>query len=636
LRALCFTLVLVCLSAAVRGTCAEKPVYLSPVAIAADRGGMTLYIAEETARSVAVFDIPSGKVVRTFTVPEQPNGVALSPDGSRLYVTCNSPDGTVAVIDTKSGSLVQTIAAGHTPCCPVMNRKGDFLYVCNRFEKSVAVIDCARGKAAHSIPMLREPIASVLTPDDKHLFTVNHLPTGELITDYVREGIMRIGTYVPSSEFYTSSREKYAASCVVLVASTSNSELEELIMLPPGSTGAKGICISPDGRYVYVTHILARYQLPTSQLDRGWMNTNALSIIDAVKMKYVTTVLLDDLDCGGANPWGVVCSPDGANLCVAHAGSHEISIIDRAALHERIDRVARGEDVPCVARTIEKIPNDLTFLVGLRRRVPLDGKGPRGIACAGAAVYAAEYFSDSVGIVPLASGGGDARSVALGPARPMTPERAGEMYFNDAGICFQHWQSCASCHPDARMDGLSWDLLNDGVGNPKNTKSLLLSHMTPPVMITGIRKDAETAVRAGMKFIQFSMPDESAAAAIDAYLRSLEPVPSPALEQGKPSRDALRGKEVFEQAGCAKCHSQPLLTDMKKYDVGTGTGRERGLAFDTPTLVELWRTAPYLYDGRTDAMKSVLSEYNPDDMHGATSKLNYLEMYFLLEYLLSL
>ena len=52
--------------------------------------------------------------------------------------------------------------------------------------------------------------------------------------------------------------------------------------------------ISPDGKYVYATHILARYQMPTTQLERGWMNTNALSIIDVEARKLLNTVLLDD------------------------------------------------------------------------------------------------------------------------------------------------------------------------------------------------------------------------------------------------------------------------------------------------------------------------------------------------------
>lgn len=50
---------------------------------------------------------------------------------------------------------------------------------------------------------------------------------------------------------------------------------------------------------------------------------------------------------------------------------------------------------------------------------------------------------------------------------------------------------------------MNWDLMNDGVGNSKNCKSLLFSHPTPPSMISGIRETAEHAVRAGFKFIQF-------------------------------------------------------------------------------------------------------------------------------------
>ena len=148
------------------------------------------------------------------------------------------------------------------------------------------------------------------------------------------------------------------------------------------------------------------------------------------------------------------------------------------------------------------------------------------------------------------------------------------MYFQDATLCFQQWQSCASCHPnDARVDGLNWDLLNDGAGNPKNTKSLLLSHQTPPCMITGIRKNAEMAVRSGLKFIHFaSVPDEIAQA-MDEYLKGLIPVASPYLVGGRLSEAAERGKVNFDKH-CASCHSGPYYTDMKQYMVDWTTPRD--------------------------------------------------------------
>ena len=51
--------------------------------------------------------------------------------------------------------------------------------------------------------------------------------------------------------------------------------------------------------------------------------------------------------------------------------------------------------------------------------------------------------------------------------------------------------------------------------------------------------------------------------AIDEYLKSLQPVPSPHLVDGQLSPAAVRGKELFfsERVGCANCHPAPLYTD---------------------------------------------------------------------------
>jgi mono/diheme cytochrome c family protein len=401
---------------------------------------------------------------------------------------------------------------------------------------------------------------------------------------------------------------------------------------------------SPDGRYIYVTHILARYQLPTTQIERGWMNTNAMTIIDVSSDKVLTTVLLDDADLGAANPWGAACSEDGKYVCVSHSGSGEISVIDRIQLHEKLDRVSKGQRVSDATSCLADVPNDLSFLSGLRRRIRLEGIGPRNMVLIGSKGYVCEYFSDSIGVFELEpSVTAKAVSLPLGPSLPLTSVRQGEIFFHDASLCFQKWQSCASCHPgDARADSLNWDLLNDGIGNPKNTKSMLYAHPTPPSMMGGVRENAEAAVRAGIRYIQFAIRPDADAAAIDEYLKSLRPLPSPLLvkdsKSGKPvlSESAIRGKQIYEKARCADCHCGPYFTNQKKYDVGTGTGVHQGSAFDTPTLIEVWRTAPYLYDGRAATMKEVLRQFNPDDKHGITSDLTDKEIDQLAEYVLSL
>jgi cytochrome c peroxidase len=271
---------------------------------------------------------------------------------------------------------------------------------------------------------------------------------------------------------------------------------------------------------------------------------------------------------------------------------------------------------------------------------------------AGQKLYAANYFSDTLSVIDLSrkqNGGNEegsstpraplkAESIALGPRVEMDLERKGEFYFHDANICQQGWQSCSSCHPSgARADALNWDLLNDGVGNPKNTKSLLLAFQTPPAMWLGVRESAGSAVRAGIRSILFTKQPETVALAIDEYIKSLKPVPSPKLEHGKLSSAAKHGQEVFVRAGCATCHPLGLFTDLHQHDVGTRAPYDKpGDKFTTPTLVELWRTAPYLHDGSAGSVREVITARNPYDQHGRTSNLSADEIDDLCAYLLSL
>jgi YVTN family beta-propeller protein len=590
------------------GRAAEQ--YLSPAAMVADGAGKTLYIAEATARQVAVFDTETAKVTATIRMPAEPTGLALTSDGTLLYVTCSGPQGKICVINTRQAKLLRTLPAGHTPNAPVLSPDGGFLYVCNRFDNKVSVINTRERKQVAEIPALREPVAADITPDGKWLYVGNLLPHGPAKADSV--------------------------ACNISVIDAGKNAFDRDISLPNGSTGLHGLIVSPDGRFVFASHILARYTVPTTQLERGWINTNAVSIIDAGRKGLIETVLLDDVDYGAANPWALACTSDSKYLCVTHAGIHELSIIDLTALLDKIKsyRQTNAGQAPSPAanaysaygsgtQTPSDIPNELSFLYGLRSRVKLSGKGPRAMAVVGQTAYVAEYFTDSMTVVDMSNiPRFRTSSIALGPKLEMTARRQGEMLFHDASICFQAWQSCASCHPsNARADGLNWDLLNDGLGNPKNTKSLLLAHKTPPAMITGIRENAEVAVRAGITHIHFAVRPEEEAAAIDEYLKSLDPVPSPYLRDGKLSQSARRGRKLFQSAGCAKCHEGPLFTDMQKHDVGTGEGLDQGVKFDTPTLIEVWRTAPYLYDGRAATVQEVLTKHNPQDKHGATSNL---------------
>jgi YVTN family beta-propeller protein len=593
---------------------------LSPTALVATKDGATLYIACATGDRVLRFDTASRSVTASIPLPAPPLGLALSADESRLLVTCAAPQSLVCVLDTASGTVAALLPAGHSSTAPVLSPDGRTLYVCNRFNDDVSFLDLETRQELRRVKVRREPIAAALTQDGKFLLVANHLHDGRADLDYV--------------------------AAVVSVIDTALAEVVKELTLPNGSGVLQDLRVSPDGQYAVVTHLLGRYQLPTTQLERGWMNTNAKTIIRLDRLEVVNTVLLDSVDSGAANPWGIAWSADSATLAVTHAGTHELSVIAFPDLLAKLAKLpaepqaGQATDYTAASRSQTDVPNDLAFLVGLRQRLklPATDRGPRAVVLLGTRAYVANYFSDTLAVVDVASQYPRWESIPLGPKPVMNIVRLGEFYFHDAEICFQGWQSCASCHPgDARVDALNWDLLNDGMGNPKNNKSMLLSHRTPPSMSMGIRETAETAVRAGLRHILFTVQPDAVPEAMDEYLKALEPVPSPYLVDGQLSPAALRGKQVFEQANCAACHPAPLFTDLQPYDVGTRGPLDRpNDIFDTPTLIELWRTAPFLHDGSAATLREVLTSRNPDDQHGKTKDLNDDQIRDLVEYLLSL
>ncbi|MBM3501252.1 MAG: c-type cytochrome, partial [Armatimonadetes bacterium] len=508
----------------------------------------------------------------------------------------------------KGKKVTGRINVGKRPSGLALTADGSRLYVCNRMSDDVSIVDLAAKKELARVPAVREPVHAAVTPDGKLLFVANLLPLGR------------------------NDDPKLAAD--VTIVDTEKAEVVGQVRLPTGCTDVGEICVSPDGKFVYVVSVLARFLVPPTQITRGWINTNALSILDVSTQQEYATVLLDELDRGAANPYGVAMSADGAKLYVSHTGCHEITVLDRTKLHEIIEATKPEERAD--------LSRDLTFLYrnDVTTKYDAGGKGPKGIALSpdGAQLLVANYYSDTLTALKADDGKVKA-TVALTEPREPDIARRGEALFFDADLCFQQWQSCGSCHPDGRVDALRWDLLNDGLGNPKNAKSLLLAHKTPPAMAHGVRDTFEVAVDAGVKYILFRMPEGDQVEALSSYIRAMEPEPSPHLEDnGKPSAAAQRGKKLFEsdRTDCSKCHPAPLYTDLQSYDVGTRSELDSDGEFDTPTLVEMYRSGPYLHDGNAVTLKEVLVDRNPDDKHGKTKDLKPQEIDDLVAFMLSL
>ena len=536
--------------------------------------GDKLYVADETGKAVYCVSL-NGELEKTYKSTRKINGLAT--DGSYVYALEGSLDGTVVKLSV-SLEVVGEAFVGHTPTAmAVAGGKG---FVTNRFSNSVSVIDLSAFSVASAVGVDgREPIAAVAVGD--LVYVACHLADG------------------------TSSDDVVSANVAVISADTNT--CVKTIELINGASGVKDICATPDGKTVYVSHVIGRYAFPVTQMDRGWINTNGFSVIDTATNTATCAILLDEVDHGAANPWGLTVSSDGKYLTVALAGVNEVMIIDLAKMNKKIDSVKSGS-ADAMVKTIADISNYLPFLNDCRTRVEV-GVGARSVVEYNGVVYCGLYYDGGISAVSLSDKKASTLNFAEQPETSLY--REGQILWNDATVCYQNWQSCSSCHPDTSTDGLFWDFsILDKVSF--NTKSPILAFRTPPVTFSGgVANGEEEIVISVYGDLYNASFTEEQYRAFNEYLKGVLPTLSPELTRdGVLTESALAGKDIFEK-NCASCHPAPFYTDMKSHDVGTDIEGGSYKAFDTPSLIEAWRTGPYLHDGSLATIEEVVKYFAP-------------------------
>ncbi len=253
----------------------------------------------------------------------------------------------------------------------------------------------------------------------------------------------------------------------------------------------------------------------------------------------------------------------------------------------------------------------------------------------------------------------------------LSPEvlRGKQIFANaeDKRMASEGYLSCSSCHFDGFEDGLVWDFFDRGEGF-RNTTSLLgrrgmghgrvhwsanfdeIQDFDGPIRAHqgGAGFIASEDLDVGTRSEPLGDPKAGLDPDLDAladYVTSLESIPrSPYRDpDGALTEAALRGQVLFDELGCATCHAGEDFTDStagEVHDVGTMTemsGSRLGgelTGIDTPTLLGIWQTAPYLHDGSAATLRDVLTTRNASNLHGDTSSVSEAELDDLVEYLL--
>ncbi|MDO4571062.1 MAG: hypothetical protein Q4D38_11800 [Planctomycetia bacterium] len=613
----------------------DRPDYLGPEELLF-LGEDTIAILQRDAQRLDLFSLATQKMSRTLALPQMPNRFILKEE--KLFISCGDFEGCVVEVSVESWQITRRWLGIHSPWGVAFSEKEQKLYVSRRFHSDILILDASKETGAEGIffeecllktlPAVREPIAMIMTPDETEIYVANLIPLDR------------------------SNGPTVASSITILDV---QKETTRQLHLTDGVNNLRDITITPDGRYVLGVHTHGNHRTITSQLFGGWTNRNGLVIIDRVEKNGVCVYLLDDLQMGLPNPWSVRVSPDGKLVAITIGGSREVVFL---AVEELVQKMRRDMNWVNPGYSFFFGVGSLTQVMS-RVRVP-ELQAAHGLAMSDKYTVVSGYFSDNLAIIPRCdkpermqfspmSGRKynqapaytelDAVVMRVGPEPILNPIRRGEIYFYDGELSVEHWHSCVTCHPDARVDGMNWDLLNDGAQNHKNTKSMLYAHATPPCMITGVRPSGEIATRAGYIHIHFLPMDEARYCDVDAYLKALRPIPGIRLQRdGTLSESARRGKRLFFSArtGCYTCHHGEYYTDMKLHDVASTNEFDMHDEFDTPTLIETYRTAPYLHDGRYLTLEELLYEGYHGDPQRRLDKLNAEEKADLVEYLLSL
>ncbi|MFZ9383670.1 MAG: YncE family protein, partial [Ilumatobacteraceae bacterium] len=130
------------LSGAVILTCAALtivPTQLQPRAVASSRSCFA-YVANFDSDTVSVISVASNSVVSTIAVGDGPEGVAITPDGTKAYVTNDLSD-TVTVINIATNTTTSAIPVGLSPHGIAITPDGTKAYVTNVFDDTVTVIN---------------------------------------------------------------------------------------------------------------------------------------------------------------------------------------------------------------------------------------------------------------------------------------------------------------------------------------------------------------------------------------------------------------------------------------------------------------------------------------------------------------
>ncbi len=595
--------------------------------LALDANGTLLAVANPDNNTVTLFDVGAdrNRRLREVLVGKEPNGVALNPQGTRLFVA-NTVSGTVSVINVNRNSpnvarVVTEIKVGTEPYGLAMTPNATKLYVTNRRSDSVSVIDLSTNRVS------------------KTIYDVGFAPTGIAITNDGDGDDDDETVYV--TQFFAVPRpgrqdgEDDSKQGLVTMIRTVSDEIDGAVnLLPIGATGfrAAGDAIAKvappatidesslrfttsaypnqlngivvKGNFAYVPSTGASPNGPV----RFDVNTQSLlHAIDLTKNAdaQVTINMHKAVADQAATPKLFVTVPWAIAAKSRDDQAYVVSAASDVVIKVNLDR---GTGRPTVVNAPGVTPSRVL-------QIPT-GKNPRGIVInsADTRAYVMNYVSRDVTVINIEPNqdvvlGTPLRSASL-PVTGTTEDliHAGKELYNTSVGVFDGptplsppirgrmsnngWGSCASCHPDGLTDNVVWIF----AAGPRRTVAQHQDYDPDDPTFqrafnwSGIfdeQEDFELNIRgvsggqgilvaadgtsqdnpvngftpANANRRQLRIRGVGGWDAIKAYIQF--GVRAPLAPVDKEDPDVIAGEALFRQANCQSCHGGPQWTTSK-------------------------------------------------------------------------
>jgi uncharacterized protein (TIGR03437 family) len=297
------------------------------LAFAGNANAQYAYIANGSDNTVSVIDTTTNAVTATVKVGSGPNGVAVNPAGTYVYV--GNSDNTVSVIDTATNAVAATVSVPGGPFVGVaVNPAGTHVYVTNGTSETVAVIDTATNAITATVGVGRGTYGVAVNPAGTRVYVANvddgnvsvidtatntvtatvNLNAYPISSTPVGVAIDPSGTHLYVSGGATSPATGGAPLGTVWVIDTATNTITTSVRV--AGNGASGIAVDPSGAHLYVA-------------------ADGVSVIDTATNTVAARVVVGDA------PWGLAMNPSGTRVYVEntdYGGTFvdTVSVIDTA------------------------------------------------------------------------------------------------------------------------------------------------------------------------------------------------------------------------------------------------------------------------------------------------------------------